>query len=174
MSDVRDYLETHAGALGALRRSHETHPAILALVREFEAGGGFYDDDAERFIETRIGDLPEHRYHGHPERDPLTDALATAIYNAKLSLRDEAASERLAALLAEGYVPLAEATIEEGARYDLRFGMLYCGRSVPDYPPEAWRVRAKRDGERFFFLPHRARTHGFAWPSGPALIRSGA
>jgi hypothetical protein len=142
-----------------LRRSpRDTHPEILRLVREFREAGGFYDDDALRFVAER-GDVP-------PE---LHKVLGSEIYVAKGMISDERAREKAAALIADGFEPLDESRLVEGARYEIATSTTYCGQDEPTYS-EPRPVRAKRNGTGFYFLPKGARTHGFR-SSGPALIR---
>jgi len=172
MSEIRNYLEakTALGAREWLRREpRETHPEILEHVRAFQAAGGFYDDDAERYVEEQVGDLPAHRYHGHPERDPLTDQLGHEVYIAKSILRDEAARLKLEAFEADGFAPFDANTVQDGARYSLILGTLYTGRDIPDYGDPV-QVRARREGTILGFLPKGARTRGYIIDR-PALIR---
>lgn len=173
MSAIRDYLEAKAaGQPGEwLRREpRTTHPDIQEAVREFEAAGGTYDDDAERFVEERAGDLPAHGHHGGEDRDPLTVQLGHEVYIARRVLDDLAASEALAALQADGFVPLDESALVDGGRYVICLGTLYSGHRVPVFsrPKE---VRAKRIDAGFMFLPKGARTHGFR-PSHTALVKA--
>lgn len=167
MTEIRDYLrqvDRHS-----LLRSGGTHPAIVTLVRAFEAGGGTYDEDAERYVEAACGDLPPHQYHGHPERDPMTYTLGAAIYNARKVLADERNEAQLSALRAEGYQSVAEAAITEGKRYLLRFGTLYAGRTRPTYSAEV-RVRAARVGDRTVLMPYRSRSREIV-PTDTTLIK---
>jgi len=86
----------------------------------------------------------------------MTYTLGTAIYNARRFLDDEEAKAKLDAMRAEGYQPVAEATITEGSRYLLRFGTVYVGHTLPTYGSEV-RVRAARWNDRIVFMPHRSR-----------------
>lgn len=175
MSAIRDYLEATAAELPGewLRREpRTTHIDILEAVREFVAGGGFYDDDAERFVNERAGDLPPHRRHGDPDRHRLIVQLGHEVYIAKSVLDDERSAEKLAVLHADGFALLNEAEIEDGGRYVLRLGVTYSGRGVPTFG-EPREVRALRDELGWFFLPKGARTRGFR-ASGPALIKAAA
>lgn len=114
MSTIRAYLEetrAREGEKGWLKRDpRATHPEILEAVREFRAAGGSYDDDAERFVEERAGDLPEHHHHGHDKRHELTltYTLGHEVYIAKAILSDEENAARLAAALEEGFQPLGD------------------------------------------------------------------
>jgi hypothetical protein len=168
MSEIRTYLKQVDR--NSLLRSGGTHPAIIELVRAFEAGGGTYDEDAEQYVEAACGDLPPHQYHGHPERDEMTYTLGTAVYNAKKYLRDETARARLNALTAQGFAPLEGATIIDGGRYLLSMGTLYVGREQATYR-DPMSVRAvTAPGHPPYFLPPRARTRGFN-VAGPALVK---
>lgn len=175
MSTIRDYLETKAAEHPKewLRRKPcTTHPDILALVREFESAGGTYDDAAERFVEERAGDLPEHHHHGHEDRHALTYQLGHEVYLARLILDDEAHAEHLAALQAEGFALLDDVEIEAGSHYVLRLGVTYSGHEVPSFG-EPHEVQAVRDATGWIFLPKGARTRGFK-AHGPALIKAAA
>jgi hypothetical protein len=172
-SEIRAYLESRLedeGPKGWLRRDPKTtHPAILALVRDFEESGGVFNEDAERYVEAAAGDLPKHYHHGHESRDPITYQLGHEVYLARGILKDEALRiEREAAYLA-GYKPLEPATLQEGQRYLVRFGTQYVGQSETQYgKPKEMRVKVY-DG-RPMFLPKGARTNGYRAQT-PALVR---
>jgi hypothetical protein len=175
MSEIREYLEEKAALAENewLRREpRTTHAAILDAVRAFEAGGGTYNDDAERYVEEVAGDLPEHYHHAHEKRHRLTDQLGSEVYIAKGILRDEEATAKTEERAASGFeaVRLDGYEFKDGGRYEVSFGTLYVGRSEVSYG-EAREVRAVRSGERFVLLPKRARTRGYA-ASGLALIRA--
>lgn len=179
-SEIRSYLESKAALPERewLRREPRgTDPAILAAVREAQAtikpspGGVIYDDDVERYVNELAGDLPAHQHHGSG-RDRLLDQLGHEVYIARTILRDEANAEAEAAALAAGYQRLADVELEDGGRYLIRCGTLYSGYEIPVYAAER-EVRARRDGERFIFMPKGARTRGFL-PTGPALVRTAA
>lgn len=134
VSEIRGYLEQRLALGRRGRRELEgTHVAIVEAVREALASGLSYDDDVERFVNARAGDLPEHRYHGHPERHELGRQLATEVYIAKCMLSDERAAGRLAELTADGYRPVADVELAEGDRYVVRAGTRYVGRAVAEY-----------------------------------------
>lgn len=174
MTAIRDYLEAKAAERSGewLRREpRATHPEILEAVREFEAAGGGYDDDAELFIGARAGDLPPHRRHGAPDRHRLIVQLGHEIYVARGVLADERASASLAALQADGFVPLDESALVDGGRYVVCLGTLFVGRSVSVYG-EPKEVRAKRiEPGRFMLMPKGARTRGFL-PTKTALVKA--
>lgn len=176
MTTIREYLEDKAAQPErewVRRKPATTHPEILALVREFVAGGGTYNDDAERFVEARAGDLPPHQYHGHPARHRLTDQLGSEVYLARSIIRDEAEAATNAALEREGFAPLDPAALIDGARYVVRFARQYVGHSVPQYGRAVEvRAHAKTDGG-FMFLPKGARTRGYAATTfQPTLIKA--
>ena len=136
MSAIRAYLEEKAAMPEKewLRRDpHTTHPDILQAVREFEEAGGTYNDDAEQHVERVAGDLPEHHYHAHPERHPLTVQLGNEVYIAKGMLKDERSRAALDAAAAAGFRPLEEVTLEAGKRYTVRAGTVCIGQSVPSF-----------------------------------------
>ena len=164
-SAIRNYL---AGVdRSALLRSRETHPAILALVRAFEAGGGFCDEDAERYVENAVGDLPPHRHHGHPERDPMTYALGAAIYNARHVLDDERAKAKVAALIAQGYEPITEQATTTRYRRVVLYPTRHIGGSWAEYQ-DARLVSDGRGGVGYV-LPKGHRTRGH-YVSGRAVL----
>lgn len=171
MSEVREYLtEKSAEPREWLRRDPSTtHPEILQLVRECIEGGGFYDDDVERFVTERVGDLPEHQRHGTDCRHALIVQLGHEVYIARRCLDDEKARAFESDALAEGFVPFDADAIQDGARYEVRFGTIYSGHTAPLYS-QTYRVRARRNGDDWLLLPPGARSRGFV-PSGPTLIR---
>jgi hypothetical protein len=171
VSEIRDYLELEAQTPGGWlrRKPRATLPAILELVREWEAGGGVYNDDAERWLNERVGDLPEHERHGTENRHPLCSQLGSEIYVARCILKDERATLELEAATADGYEPLEAVALEDGARYLARFGTVYSGQDVPAFG-EARAVKAVRDGDSFVLRPKGARTSYFAHV-GPTLVK---
>jgi len=174
MSEIRTYLEAKAALPEGewLRREPRgTHPEIKQLVAEFRASGGFYDDDAERFVNEKAGDLPPHERHGS-ERDRLLKQLGNEVYLAKGELRDDVAAATLAGLVEQGFEPLDQDTITEGGRYLLCIGTLYCGQTVPSYSePVLVRARHYPPSGRFVFLPKGARTRALI-VNGPALVKA--
>lgn len=151
------------------REPRETHPAILALVREAKTDADlFYDDDVERYVNERIPGMPPHERHG--ERDPLVAQLGHEVYVAKSQLSDEKNAHYLASYLAEGYT---ERTAErlDGERYTVRFGTVYVGQTVPQYG-EPCPVRAKLSGGRIVLLPKGSRSKAYMH-TGPILVRDG-
>lgn len=159
MSAVRTYLEEKSGEPPKewLRREpRTTHPEILEAVRDFEAAGGFYDDDAERFVNERAGDLPPHEHHG-ADRHPLIEQLGHEVYIAKGCLKDERAQADIDASIADGFTMLSGEQLEEGQRYIVRLGTLYCGQEMPTFgEPREVRVKGK------LLLPRGARTQGYS------------
>lgn len=173
MSETREYLEVKASEHPKewLRREpRTTHPKILELVREFQAAGGFNNDAAESFICDRVGDLPAHRHHGANDRHRLINQLGHEVYLATQILSDERAQAELDEARAEGFVPLEEIELQDGGRYILKQGTLYSGRSVAAFSAGV-RVRARKDGARFVFMLHGAKSRAFV-PSGPALAKA--
>lgn len=168
MSAVRAYLNEKAATPREwLRREpRTTHPEIQALVREALAtlkpspGGTIYDDDVERYVNERVGDLPPHYRHAHPERHALVDQLGHEVYIARQCIRDEEAAAEIVAALDAGYVPLQDADVRDGARYLVRFGTLYTGAAVAVYG-EPHEVKARMFGDTLAFMPKGARTRGF-------------
>lgn len=169
MSEIRAYLEdvrAMEGDNGWLKRERTTHPLILATVRAFrkEAAAArrvAYNDDVERRVEELAGDLPEHHYHAHPDRDPLTQQLGHEVYIAQCICRDEDNLERAVSLRLQGFAGLDGAT--PGRIYDVAGATLYSGYSEPTYGAVRERCRLVRfepDGAGVF-LPPRARTNGF-------------
>lgn len=177
-SPIRRYLETmleHEGRGGWTRRKpYVTSPLILELVREYKATTTRpNNDEAERFLEERIGDMPEHYHHGHDNRHELTYQLGSEIYIAGQILDDEAARLRLIDLLDQGFRPLDTSELVEGQKYTVRSGVRYGGRDVPDYSRKDIPARAvMAHTGRWAFLPKGKRTHGFMAES-PMLIREG-
>lgn len=181
MSAIRAYLEEKAALPPGewLRREpRETLPeiadAVRAAVSSLAAGrrpnATVYDDEVEVYVERAAGDLPEHRYHGHPDRHPLTVQLGHECYLARCALRDEENGAALAAALADGWAQLDYAVVEDGKRYQVRRGTLYSGYRVPVYGSPGDVTARALDGS-FVFVPKRAR-NGFRLPT-PALIRAG-
>jgi hypothetical protein len=131
---------------------------ILELVREFQSGGGFYDDEALKFVAARLGVEP-------------TRGLGSEIYRAKGVLSDEAAQEQLEALLADGFVSLDGFDLADGERYTVRSGTLYVGRSVPTFGrPVSVRGRTSPHGRVGFVLKG---ARNFVHIATPAVIRKG-
>jgi hypothetical protein len=169
MSEIRTYLEEKAQTPNEwLRREpRTTHPAILAAVRECPDTN---NDATERFIEKRVGDLPEHRHHGHEKRDALTNQLGHEVYLARCLMHDEEAAAREAEAVAEGFAPLESVELVDGVRYEVRLGTRYSGQSVPNYAG-AVQVRAKIHQGYIVFFPKGARSRYFV-PSNPSLVRA--
>lgn len=175
MSAIRDYLEEtlkSEGRGGWTKRSpRATHPEILQLVREFEAGGGGVNEQAEQFVEERAGDLPEHYYHGHDDRHELTYQLASEIFIARHIIRDEALAEEEQRLIASGYVRVVdEDEIVDGARYTVRVGAEYVGHEQIAWGRENL-MRAARVNGRLGWIPKGARLPRVT--IGPVLVREG-
>jgi hypothetical protein len=163
-SEIRAYLESRLedeGKNGWLRREPKTtHPAILALVRDFERTGGVFNEDAERYVEASAGDLPEHYHHGHENRDPITYQLGHEVYLARGILTDAALRGDTDTALSDGYVPLEPDALKEGERYLVRFGTQYVGNSEVTYSdPKEVRVKITAHGP--MFLPKGARSNGW-------------
>lgn len=174
-STIRAYLEetrAREGDKGWLRREPpETLPEILELVREFRAGGGSYDDEAERFVEERAGDLPEHYHHSDDRRHDLTKQLGHECYIAKHQLDDEKNRAALAAALEQGFRPLAETELEPEKRYTVRAGTCYCGSTVPTFgAPRLVRTKTAPSGRVGFVLKG---ARNFVHIPTPALVREG-
>lgn len=172
MSEIRAYLEDKAATPNEWlrRKPRVTHPAILELVREARQDLGLhYDDDVERFVNERAGDLPAHERHG-AGRDPIVVQLGHEVYVARACLRDEEARAALDGLYEDGFAPFEACALEDGDRCEVRFGVLYVGREVADYgDPLEVRVRASASGGRVF-LPKGARTNGYA-PTALTLVK---
>lgn len=167
MSEIRTYLEQKAALPEnewLKREPRSTLPAILDEVRAYRARVGSrvaYNDDAEQAVERLAGDLPEHRYHAHPERHRLTDQLGSEVYIAQCICHDEQNAARAEELRADGFVPL-EQVEEVGKVYDVAPGIVYSGYELPSYGKVHERCRfAGRQNGRPVFLRPRARTNGF-------------
>lgn len=119
---------------------------VKELVREFRAGGGFYDADAVAFVAGKLG--------AEPTRD-----LSRECYNAKTYLSDEDALAVLNQYRAEGFKRVEDAFIRPDTRYEVRRATVYVGRIIPDYgnPIEG---RAVSTDTGVMFLPKGKRTHG--------------
>jgi hypothetical protein len=130
---------------------------VLELVREFRDAGGFYDDDALRFVSDRLQVEP-------------TRELSRECYRAKTELHDIAATAKLEELRAEGFALFCESSPEIGGRYEVRRATLYCGRNVPDYGAAVICRSVFSGGTLVAFLPGRNRTNGFR-PSDNDLLR---
>lgn len=171
MSEIRAYLEDKALTPGEwLRREPRvTHPAILELVREARQGPGVhYDDDVERFVNAKVGDLPAHERHG-AGRDRIVEQLGHEVYVARACLKDEEARAALAGFEADGFVPLEGVELADGERCLVRFGTLYSGQEVAVYgDAREARVRVTPAGR--FLLPKGARTQAFA-TDGLTLVK---
>jgi hypothetical protein len=181
MSAIRTYLQEKAqDSHEWLRREpRETHPEILALVREAlevlapSAGGTIYDDDVERYANERAGDLPPHSRHGTEGRDPLVVQLGHEVYIARNIVRDDEARDAEAALLEEGFRPLADVEVRDGDRLTAIFGTVYSGYFVPQYG-HRHAVTARMFGDRLALLPKGARSRGFdPARAGACLVKGG-
>lgn len=175
MTEVREFLEEKA-ALGDrewLRSGRTTHPRIIELVREYREIGYGTDDEAERFVEAEVGDLPTHRHHGDPHRHPLTIQLGHEVYLAKGILRDEELAEEEQRALAAGFVRLEDLdglAIDGTTRYTVRFGTQYVGQNQISWGREH-PVRVVVESGRIGVIPKGARNPRYV--SGPVLIREG-
>jgi len=136
------------------RKPRDTHPAILAAVREALATGLHYNDDVERHVADVAGDLPL-------SSSAVGRQLGSEVYLARCILRDETALADQERLLAAGFMPIDDVEICPGGRYEICQGVIYSGYQVPQYsPPQP--VRAHVSGVRILFLPKGARTKGYA------------
>lgn len=129
---------------------------VKEAVREFRAAGGFYDDDALRYVADKL-DM-------EPDRE-----LSRACYNAKTYLRDEEALATLNEYRSEGFQLVRDTYVAPDKRYELRKATLYCGRVIPDYSG-AVTCRSVKAEKGVFLLPGRNRTHGYQ-PEGWDLVR---
>jgi hypothetical protein len=163
---VREYLEerlTLEGDKGWTRRDpRTTHPEILEAVRRFQASGGRYDADAEAFVSEQLGELP----------GPELRQLGHECYIAKTILRDEERAAELEELRAQGFRLLGEELeLEEGKRYTVRVGTVYCGQEVPAFSaPFRVSGKAKPGGG---VGPVRKGCRTFVYVSRPALVLEG-
>lgn len=135
---------------------HWIAPTIEDAVLEYMDALGtrpYYDDDATRYVQERVG----------------AHVTSREVYDAKNAIRDREARATEQQLIADGYAPLAETTLSDNTRYMVMFGTMYCGYSVPRYS-KPHLLKAKRHGDRWFFMKPRARTHGIV-PTGPTLVK---
>lgn len=142
-----------------LRRTpRETHPEIVKAVRAFRESGGFYDEEAKRFVADALNVDPSAQ-------------LGHEVYIAKGQLDDETEREKIAAMIADGFAPLDENSIEIGARYMVATSTQYTGRDEPTYHEPREGRAARTNAGRLFFLPPRNRTNGFG-SHGPMLVKA--
>jgi hypothetical protein len=132
-----------------------THPEIYRLYKEYVASGRYpYLDDVQIWITDQLPELPpfDRSAGGHQQTNPVQRQLQSEIYVASCHFRAEREQEERETLAVEGWLPVADATVEPDRMYLLRRGT---GDPV--------QVRPVFRGDTLWgFLPPRKRTHGWS------------